>query len=164
LIDAVKIQPLDGSCDRTDFSSGAPELDRYLREQATQDMRRRIAAVFVALDAGPVIGYYTLSSSAIELTELPEQAARRLPRHPFVPATLLGRLAVDVGWQGRHLGGHLLLDALLRSFRSEIASYAVVVDARDERAEGFYEHYGFARLGRTGRRMFLPMAMVARLG
>lgn len=153
---------LGGDHDRGGFRSGAPELDRYIRELATQDVRRRTAAVFVAVDESAVVGYYTLSASAIELIELPETIARRLPRYPLIPATLLGRLAVDERWQGRGLGEHLLLDALFRSLRSEIASYAVVVDARDDRAIRFYERYGFTGLG-IGMRLFLPMSTVARL-
>jgi len=117
----------------------------------------------VARDGERVAGYYTLSASAVELSALPEGIARRLPRYPVVPSTLLGRLAVDRSWQGRGLGASLLIDALLRSLRNEIASYAVVVDARDEVTAAFYRHYGFVNLGQEGRRLFLPMETVARL-
>lgn len=161
--DPPPIEPFEGGHDRSLFKSGAEELDRYLREQASQDIRRHVATAFVALDRGLVVGYYTLSASAIELTSLPDHVGRRLPRHPMVPATLLGRLAVDRSWQGRGLGRHLLMDALFRSLASEIASYAVVVDARDESAALFYERYGFEQLTGTQRRLFLPMATIARL-
>ena len=154
---------LSPSQDRKAFDSGAPELDRYLREQASQDVRRRFAAVFVAHEAGRVVGFYSLAATGIALAELPEEVVRRLPRYPLVPATLLGRLAVDRGWQGTGLGEHLLLDALFRALRSEIPSHAVVVDTRDEQAAKCYERYGFTRFGPTTRRLFLPMATIARL-
>ena len=159
----LRIEPLARAHARADFNSGAEELDGYLRDQAGQDIRRRVAAVFVAIDANRVVGYYTLSAAAIELADLPEDLAHRLPRYPHVPATLLGRLAIDNSWQGKGLGERLLIDALMRSLRSAIASYAVVVDARDEAAASFYSRYGFQALGRSGRRLFLPMATVARL-
>jgi len=157
------IEALARGHDRSSFNSGAEELDRYLKEQASQDLRRHLAAIFVAHDAGRVVGYYSLSATAIELNDLPGDLARRLPHYPQVPATLLGRLAVDGSWQGRRLGERLLIDALFRSLASELASYAVVVDARDEAAARFYRRYGFMPLGQSQRRMFLPMATVARL-
>jgi GNAT superfamily N-acetyltransferase len=159
----LPIEALAHEHDRSSFSSGAEELDRYLKEQATQDLRRHVAAVFVVHDARRVVGYYTLSATAIELNDLPEDLTRRLPHYPHIPATLLGRLAIDRSWQGRRLGERLLIDALFRSLASEIASYAVVVDARDEAAGRFYRRYGFTPLGRSERRMFLPMATVASL-
>lgn len=159
----LPIEALSRSHDVGHFGSGAAELDRYLREQAAQDVRRRVAAVFVAVDEDRVVGFYTLSSAAIELADLPEDVRRRLPRYPQVPATLLGRMAVDSDWQGRRLGEALLVDALFRSLASEIASYAVVVDARDESASRFYMRYGFQPLEHSHRRLFIPMATVAKI-
>jgi predicted GNAT family N-acyltransferase len=159
----LRIEPLARTHERAGFNSGAEELDRYLKDQAGQDARRRVGAVFVASAAERVVGYYTLSAAALELADLPEELARRLPRYPHIPATLLGRLAVDLSWRGTRLGERLLVDALLRSLRSEIASYAVVVDARDEAAASFYRRYGFLALKRSDRRLFIPMATVAAL-
>lgn len=119
--------------------------------------------MFVAHEAGRIVGFYSLAASGVALADLPEDVVRRLPRYPLVPGTLLGRLAVDRTWQGHGLGEHLLLDALFRSLRSEVASYAVVVDARDEAAMRFYDRYGFRPLGRSNRRLFLPMSTIARL-
>jgi predicted N-acetyltransferase YhbS len=159
----LRIEALARTHQRAAFNSGAEELDRYFKDQAGQDVRRQVAAVFVAVAAGRVVGYYTLSAAAIGLTDLPEDLARRLPRYPQIPATLLGRLAVDLSWQRTGLGERLLVGALSRSLRSEIASYAVVVDARDENAARFYRRYGFQPLTPSGRRLFLPMTTVARL-
>ena len=100
------IEPLGKDHDRSGFSSGNEELDRYLKNQAGQDARRNIAAPFVLVEerGTAVCGYYTLSAFAIDLTDLPEDIARKLPRYPVVPATLLGRLAVDMRLRGRGLG------------------------------------------------------------
>lgn len=132
---------------RDNFSCGKPELDRYLREQATQDMRRRVASCFVALDENDeVAGYYTLAATSLVFDQLSEERAKRLPRYPAVPAVLLGRLAVALTHQGRRLGGALVADALLRASRSEVMAFAMVVDAKDAAAARFYAHLGFEAL------------------
>lgn len=144
------------------FSCGVEALDRYLRAQAGQDSRRRVATCFVLVgEDGSVAGYYTLSATSISLVDLPTEIAKRLPRYPAIPATLMGRLAVDRRLRGHGLGELLLFDAFSRTLRSEIASFAFVVDAKDEPAQAFYEHYGFRRLPSAGRRLFLPLAEVA---
>jgi GNAT superfamily N-acetyltransferase len=80
-----------------------------------------------------------------------------------VPATLLGRLAVDRRHRGKGYGRFLLADALFRSLRSEIASYAVIVDAKDENARRFYERESFLPLPDQPMKLFRPMADIERL-
>lgn len=153
--------------DRTAFRCGAEALDRYLKQQARQDADKRVAAPFVAVDPpdARVLGYYTLSASVLSLADLPDEVVRELPRHPQLPVTLLGRLAVDQSAKGKGLGEHLLLDALNRSstHASQIAAMAVVVDAKVEDAARFYRQYGFLPLQAQPRRLFVPMTIVARL-
>lgn len=111
-----------------------------------------------------VAGYYTLSStSVVNLAELPEQVARKLPRYPLVPATLLGRLAVDRRQQGKGYGRFLLADALYRIVRSEIASFAVVVEAKDDDARRFYERESFLPLPDQPMKLFRPTSDIAKL-
>ena len=156
-----RIALLNPEHDRSGFSSGSKPLDSYLRQQATQDSRRRIAACFVALDADDrIAGYYTLASASLLLSELPAEIGNKLPRYPSVPAVRLGRLAVDQDFQRQGLGGALLADALDRAIRSEIAVYAMVVDAKDERAAMFYRHHGFIVLPAARMALFLPLASV----
>ncbi len=152
---------LDTTHDRTTFNSGSEPLDRYLREQVTQDVRRRIAACFVALaDGQGITGYYTLASASLLLADLPASSGKKLPRYPTVPAVRMGRLAVDLAFKGHGLGGALLADALTRAARSEIAAYALMVDAKDETAAAFYRHHGFIALPDATRTLFLPLATV----
>ncbi len=156
-----RVALLDASHDRSTFDSGTPALDRYVREQATQDMRRRAASCFVALaDDQRIAGYYTLASASVPLTELPPETTRKLPRYRAVPTVRMGRLAVDRAFKGQGLGGALLGDALARVARSEIAAYALVVDAKDEVAVSFYRHHGFIALPETPLTLFLPLATV----
>jgi GNAT superfamily N-acetyltransferase len=115
------------------------------------------------LPDGAVGGYYTLSATAVKLGELPEKTSRKLPRYPLVPATLLGRLAVDRRHQGKGHGRFLLADALFRAVRSEIASYAVIVDAKDENARRFYLREGFLAFPDQPMKLFRPMADIAPL-
>jgi GNAT superfamily N-acetyltransferase len=112
-----------------------------------------------------VVGYYTLSATSILLADLPDETARRLPKYPLVPATLLGRLAIDSRYHGRGYGELLIIDALRRALQAatEVASYAVVVDAIDERARSFYEQYEFCAFPDRRLRLFLPMKTIADL-
>ena len=147
-----------GKHDRTGFASGSDPLDRYLRESATQDMRRRVASCFIAIDGEEAVaGYYTIAATSLLLDRLPPERAKRLPRYPLVPAVLLGRLAVASTHQGKRLGGALVADALLRATRAEVMAYAMVVDAKDEAAARFYQHLGFEPLTDEPRRLIRPL-------
>lgn len=155
------LAPLDGANDRAQFQCDSEPLNRYLREQATQDIRRRIGACFVALaDGERIAGYYTLASTSLYLADLPASTRKKLPRYPTVPAVRMGRLAVDHEFKGQGLGGALLADALDRAARSEIAAFALVVDAKDEAAAAFYSHHGFIALPDSPLTLFLPLATV----
>ena len=163
----LHIEPLGKTHDRAAFSCGVPALDRYLQKQAGQDAQRYAAAPFVLCegDSPAVLGYYTLSAISIDVGKLPDETARKLPRYPEIPATLIGRLAVDQHRRGERLGEFLLMDALCRSLRQagEIAAAAVVVDAKDDRARRFYEAYDFQIFPDRPDQLFLPMAAVKKL-
>jgi ribosomal protein S18 acetylase RimI-like enzyme len=164
---AFRIEPL-GDHDRAAFSCGVEPLDRYLREQAGQDARKHAAAPFVLLTPGNrIAGYYTLSSTVILADDLPEEDIKKLkwPRHPQLPATLVGHLARDVAFRGQRLGDLLLLDALRRAFDNigTVASPAVIVDVKDENARRFYCKYGFLSFPDAQKRLYLPMKTVERL-
>ena len=158
------ITPLNPTHDRTTFECGVEALDRYLKKQAKQDIKRRISRVFIATkpdNPRSTIGFYTLSTLSIELNQLPEKLARKLPKHP-VPAALIGRLAVRDFAQGQGVGKMLLADAIKRTMAvsDQIAIYAMVVDAINENAKGFYEQFGFIRLRDDSPRLFLPLKLI----
>jgi ribosomal protein S18 acetylase RimI-like enzyme len=162
----IRFDLLGPAHDRAQFSCGVPALDTYLQKQARQDVRRRVAVAFVATPDGKTIaGYYTLSQYSVELGVLPEEIAGKLPRYPLVPATLIGRLAVSAAFRGQGIGELLLMDALSRCLNGskEVASAAVIVDAKDDRAAAFYRKYGFLELPKFAMRLFLPMATVEAL-
>lgn len=147
--------------DRRRFDSGTPALNRYLREQVTQDIRRRVAACFVALnDEQRVVGYYTLASASVPLTGLSDALRRKLPRYGAIPAIRLERLAVDREFQARGLGGALLVNALRRAIAAEIPGAVMLVDAKDQQAAAFYRHHGFLALQDAPLTLFLPLASV----
>jgi GNAT superfamily N-acetyltransferase len=162
-----QIVPLDSKAhDRQAFWCEAPEIDRYIRDHASQDVKRDIARVFVALQPGvpAVRGYYSLSAASFQRDNLPADQAKRLPRYP-VPAVLLGRLAVDHGEKGKGLGTFLLMDALNRTLLATqtLAVHAMIVDARDDAAAAFYRKYGFVPFSGEARGLFLPMGTVRKL-
>ena len=157
--DIQRVEALGAHHDRSLFASGAEPLDRYFRTQAGQEARKRVAAPFVlVLSDDSIAGFYMLSATAIHLPELPDAVARKLPHYPLIPATLLGRLAVDQRHQGMGYGRFLLADALYRAVHSEIASFAVIVDAKDESAKRFYERESFQPFPDQPLKLFRAMA------
>lgn len=162
--DILRVEILGPQHDRSGFVSGVEPLDRYFQTQAGQDARKKMAALFVlVLKDGSLAGYYTLSSTAVRLPELQGTVVRKLPRYPLIPVTLLGRLAVDQRYQGKGYGRFLLADALYRAVRSEIASFAVIVDAKDEGAKRFYERESFLLFPDQPMKLFRPMADIEAL-
>jgi len=160
-ISPFRIALLDTKHDRAAFNSDSLPLNRYLLSQASQDVRRRVAACYVALtDEQRIAGYYTLASASIPLSDLPARIGKKLPRYPTVPAVRMGRLAVDQASKGLGLGGALLADALDRAARAEIAAFAMMVDAKDDVATAFYRHHGFIALLDSPLTLFLPLATV----
>jgi predicted N-acetyltransferase YhbS len=160
------IQPL-GEHDRAAFSCGKASLDHYLREQASQDVKRGLASVFVITakdDPGTVLAYYTLSSRELKLEQLPPQIAKKAGKYGYVGVTLLGRLAVDEKCKGTGLGLLALMNALDRSLvaAKEVASWAVFVEAIDPSAANFYRKYGFIELPEDKLKLFLPMRTIAK--
>jgi predicted GNAT family N-acyltransferase len=162
-----RIETLGKQHDRSGFTCGSEPLDTYLRIQAGQDTRERIAATFVLCEgtSQTVLGFYTLSAISMDIGSWPEEVVKKLPRYPVVPATLLGRLAIDRQVQGREVGEHLLMDALHRSWQAsrQVASVAVVVDAKGSQAVGFYTRYDFIPFDDLPNRLFLPTPVIEQL-
>jgi len=155
----LEIEPLGPRHDRTKFTCGVVALDRYFQLFVTQDTKRRISNCFVAVTAdGDIAGFYTLAATSLRMGELTPDEAKRLPRYPLLPAGLIGRLAVDQRYAGKRIGSALVMDAVARSARSDPAIFALVVDAKDDRAAQFYEHLGFRRFASRPASLFLPVA------
>ncbi len=137
---------LSSDMDKKKFSCGESDLDNYLQKQANQDMKRGFATVIAAYKSSApktVIGFYTLCAASIVLTTLPDNIIHKMPRYPHVPAIRLGRLAVHKDIQGQKIGSLLMLDALRRSCRNEMAWAFFLVNAKHERAAHFYKKFYF---------------------
>lgn len=160
-------EPLNSTHKKSDFSCGKEMLDRYIQEQASQDVKRKLSACFVVNDVETNLlkGYYTLSNNSIPIELVPNQIQKKLPRsYKSIPTTLIGRLAIDNKFQGQGIGKLILIDALKRSYEisKTIGSFAVIVDPIDQDAENFYDKYGFIKLPDSGK-MFLPMKTIGQL-
>ncbi|MDP2663620.1 MAG: GNAT family N-acetyltransferase [Dehalococcoidia bacterium] len=155
---------LDKRRQAANFSCGVESLDNYFHRQAGQDQRRRLAVPYVLVDtnAERVVGYYTLSMRSLWPSAVPPQMIRKLPGYETFPAALLGRLAVDHRYRGQGFGGMLLMDALRRVLDTsrEVAALAVVVEAENDNARAFYEHYGFLRFVDDEYRLHLPIKTI----
>ena len=157
---------LDKKHDRNNFDSGNPILNNYLKTQAGQDIKRKLSACFVLSNNKEVIqGYYTLSNHSTPIDAFPEQIQKKLPpSYRSIPATLLGRLAVDKNFQNNGIGKILLIDALKRCYdvSKEMGSFAVVVDPIDKNAAMFYQKYDFIFLP-DSKKMFIPIQTLQQL-
>ena len=113
-------------------------------------------------DSPVVVGYYTLSAYGIVTSDFPPSHSKKLPSYPLIPATLLGRLAVGLGQSGQGYGSFLVADAIRRTIRhkTEIASYALVVEALDDSARRFYEHLDFLSFPEERQKLFLPLSNI----
>ena len=158
-----RIEPLAQCHSREAFDCGVDSLNVLLRAHAGQNARKDISRTHVAAAEGSdeVVGYYTISSGSAAFANVPDDLAKHLPKYP-VPTALLGRLAVDVRFQGMGLGRILLVDALkrIRGLADQIGIHAVAVHALDEMARSFYIAHGFIPLLDDARHLFLPMATI----
>ncbi len=158
---------LESKHNRESFSCGKEILDYYFWQQAKQDVVRKLSACFVMVDKETerISGYYTLSSNSIPNDLIPDSFRKKLPTsYLSIPTILIGRLAVDKKFQGKGIGKILLIDSLKRCYDTSdsIGAFAVVVDPLDDKAESFYEKYGFIKLPESGK-MFLPMKTIKEL-
>jgi GNAT superfamily N-acetyltransferase len=147
--------------DRQGFDCGVPALNEYLQRYAEQHRRKGISAAYVLVDSAAVstvLGYYTLSAAEVDIAQLADADRRRLPRYP-VPCFRMGRLACRIDQQGRGLGKLLVGCAVDRCLkvREQVAAYALIVDAKDETAKRFYQHFGFRRLMDRDLTLYLPL-------
>lgn len=157
-VSELKIEALNSQANRNTFDSTSEPLNRYLQKQASQDVKRRVATCFTLVtENGGVIGYYTLAATGVALSDLPDAVCKKLPRYPMVPAVLMGRLAVDRRYGGQGFGALLVADALKRIARSDIAVYALIVDAKDDAAVGFYRNFGFIPFDDKPYKLFFPI-------
>lgn len=150
---------------RAAFDCGVAALNEYLRRYARQNHESGGAKTFVAVSSKAptaVLGYYTISPGAIAFTKPPASLTRTLGRYE-VPVFRLGRLAVSLTVQGHGLGGELLLAAGERALAvaREVGGVALAIDAKDERAAGWYERFGALRLLDDPLRLVLPLDTIA---
>jgi ribosomal protein S18 acetylase RimI-like enzyme len=160
----ILIEPLGKQRQRAGFACGRSDLDDWFHRRAGQDDRRNIARVFVALnDARDVVGFYSLSSFTLSLDDVPDEIARKLPRYDAIPAALIGRLARDTRVRGQGIGELLLADAVRRILGAgkTLAVFAIVVEAKDQSAIGFYKEFGFRSFPLRRNRLFLLTSTAA---
>jgi hypothetical protein len=160
------IEPLNHKHDRAAFSCPSPELERYVKQQVGQDLRKYATAPYILTpDHKTIAGFYTLSQYSITLVDVPRDISRMFPKYPVVSVTLLGRLAVANQYLGEKLGEFLLVDAQHRALQlsKQAASAALIADAKDDKALSFYKKYNFIELPKVERRLFKPMAAIAKL-
>ena len=166
--EVLSVELLGPNHDRIAFDCGVPVLNSYLQQYARQDLERGVATPYVLVPSTnpiEIAGFYTLTATAVKLTELPPETVKKLPKYPLMPATLLGRLATSLKYRGKGLGEYLLINALKRSLEVSrvVGSVAVIVDAKDSSGVRFYQRYGFKLLPEQDLRLFIAMKTIAML-
>ncbi len=160
----MTLKVLEKKHNRKGFSCGVVELDNYIKQYVSQDVKRKLAVCYILDDEDAnVVAYYTLSSSRVDLNDIPDDLKGSLT-YTEIPVVIIGRLAVHVDYQGNKLGPILLIDALKRiiEISARVGNYAVIVDPINESAEKFYAKFGFIEL-KDSKRMFLPLKTIATL-
>lgn len=154
-----KILSYNRSYNRKKFSCGNDELDSYIKNYISQDIRRNLCKAFVALDDNNVVGFYTLSSYAVAESDI-----GNLP-YSIIPAVLIGRLAVDSAAKKKGLGRLLLKDALSRIVNAShaIGIHTICVEAKNIEAQSFYKKYGFIEYPSDKLKLYLPIKSIKHL-
>ncbi len=157
---------LNETHDSSLFESGEPVLDDWLRNRALPNLHAAASRTYVVCPAGSnrIVGYFALSMGQILAQEATGAMRRNMPRH--IPAVLLGRLAIDRGWQGKGLARALLADAVDRALRAgaEVSARLIIVHAISPAAEAFYLHHGFTRLPVDTPTLALDLLKLRRIG
>lgn len=161
---SITFEPLAKRHDRSLFRCGEDELDAWFQKRAGQDERRNVARVFVALDDdSQIVGFYSLSAFTLSLDEIPEDIVAKLPRYDHIPAALIGRLGRHEDSRGKGIGEILIADALHRiaNVARDLAVFAIVVDAKNEKASDFYQSFGFIPFPLHPERLFMLTSTAA---
>jgi GNAT superfamily N-acetyltransferase len=160
----VPVYLLESEHDRTQFDCGEPELNAFIKQYASQNARNSLSKTHVWLKNNTVAGYYTLSMGEISPDNMPANLAKKLPRYPVAIAKI-ARLAIDQHHQGNGSGRALLLHALENCYRlsQTIGMYAVLVDAKHQRAKAFYLHNDFQALPDQELTLFITTQTLKKL-
>jgi GNAT superfamily N-acetyltransferase len=152
------VEKLSPGHDLSGFDCGQPSLDAWLRLYALTNQRADAAQTYVVTKAGNVVAYYALAAGGVQTADAPTRVAKGMARHP-IPVVILARLAVDRSCQGKGLGALMLRDALKRAEAGAkiIGARALLVNAKDETARAFYEHFDFEPSPIDPLQLFLPM-------
>jgi len=162
---SLEFKLLEKQHDRSGFDCGDKTFNEYLLKRSGQELRRNIAFPYVMTLEGEnlVRGYYTLSASSVQANMLPSEI-EKITRYDYLPSVLIGRLALDKTLHGKGYGQYLLIDALRRISRSkDFAVTLIVVEAKDQKSENFYKHFGFIKFNNEQRMLFIPFKSIKSL-
>lgn len=160
----VSFSPICKAFDRDSFDCGNQVLNEYLSTVALRHQLQGYNRTFIMHSEGAsrVLGYFSLCSAISSYGSFPPEFLKRYPKAGPLPCTLLTKLAIDRSLQGRGLGHYLMHQALCTALHSSylVASVMLLVDAIDEPAKRFYEHFGMVSLVGNPMRLFLPMKTI----
>lgn len=154
---------------REQFDCGIEVLNAFLKFRANQEQKKRLNVTYVAVsveDNNPksIMGFYTLSNSALALYFVEPNLTRHIPPTYDIPTVKIGRLAVEKSMHGQGIGQALLRDACHRIV--EMSAFSGIkgleVLAKNGEAARFYESFGFHPLLDNKETLFLPIETIIR--
>lgn len=153
--------PLQSTHELDSFICGEEVLDHWLKRRALKNEVLGASRTFVICSGNQVVGYYALATGSVVLNEAPSKLKRNMPDP--IPVIILGRLAIDQGWQSKGIGQALLKDAVIRSLQvaQQVGVKALLVHALSESAKQFYLHQGFSESPLDSLKLFLPLPKLA---
>lgn len=151
---------------RSLFDCENKALNTFISTQSGQHSKLDVAKTWALVsEQGELIGFYSLSAMLIDCGELPKTVIKKYPNYQFLPAALLGRIAVDKKYKGKGYGKLLLMDAIHRTINaSESVGIAfLIVNAKDESVVKFYGKFGFQRVAGKPLKLWIPMKTLRKL-
>lgn len=153
------VEPLSSAHKKDSFDCGVDDLNRFIKQFASQNQKKKLTRTYVCLkDSKTIVGYYSLAFGSVHQDGAPEFMTRGIGKYQ-IPVMIIGRLAIDKSEQGKGLGKAMLKDAILRTKAAEeIAGLrAIIVHAKDSSAQEFYTKYGFIPSLNDPLTLFFPI-------
>jgi predicted GNAT family N-acyltransferase len=147
------------------FDCGKESLNTWLVGHARRADSSGVAHVYVwtPVGASKVCAYFAMCPTEVVRKD-DGVSGSMAGGYSRVPGYLIARLAIATTLHGQGYGDQLLLDALGKAVAaSEIgAGRLIVVDAIDDEAQSFYEHYHFVPVKNRQRRLVMKVSTAAK--
>lgn len=145
---------LDKHHNRKGFDCGNQAINDYFHKMANQHAKKGIARTHLLMNGQVIVGFYTLSNTIIENTD------KEIGSYPNkIPAILIGRMGVDLSYQGKGMSEVLLSHAIgkIKKLSFETGIAFIVIEAKTHKLADYYQGFGFEPFPNSPLRLFLAV-------